>query len=310
MGKTLIYIIYTHELAFGILGLLISFLYLLIVPMSPTIWRCLPLALSWISVFLIGDNVNKHLGNGSIFPHRKDQLHKLKRLAAAGFFMNLINDASGAFMTRLWYYPGFDPIWYLLFFAPIGYMLFGIILYIFYKVFRRHWEYLVRAGRMSRTTATVYQWIMYMELIIGSVGLVVSWQYYMHLITTYGVRWYEIFARVDMPVSVPMVFFSWLSIFFLLEFACFMLGRETLSRDCLRGNFLPLVSIVGASVLCIVFVELFNAPFQIWVFHNWPLDHIRFFDIPLVAYLVWPSQYLLLLPIIRLFDGKNEENVW
>jgi hypothetical protein len=113
-----------------------------------------------------------------------------------------------------------------------------------------------------------------------------------------------------MPVNVLMFVLSWISIFFLLETACFLLKKNTLTQDIIRGNFVPLISIFAASFLCIVFIELFNMPFQIWVFHNWPLNHIRLFAIPVVAYIVWPTQYLLLLPIIRLLDGKNAEQVW
>ncbi len=189
MFKKLAYIIYEHEFAFGVLGLIVSFLYLIIVPRTPTIWRCVPLALSWFSVFLIGDQLNKRMGNGSIFPHRKDQLHKLKRLAAAGFFMNLINDASGAFMTRLWYYPGFDPFWYFLFFAPIGYMLFGIILYIFYKFFKQRWDYMVKPGRMGKLSGRLYVWVQYLELFIGIFGIILSYKYFGILINEYGVIW-------------------------------------------------------------------------------------------------------------------------
>lgn len=155
-----------------------------------------------------------------------------------------------------------------------------------------------------------FRWTISCELILGIIGIAASYVYYGSLVRTYGVTWYEVFARVDMPINIWMVFFSWLSVFFVLEYACYTLKRETLTRDLIRGNFLPLISIIGASAICIVFVELFNTPFHIWVFHNWPYQSTQFMSIPIVAYLVWPSQYLLLLPIIRLFDGKNEENVW
>jgi hypothetical protein len=108
----------------------------------------MPLALSWFSVFLIGDGLNKRIGNGAIFPHRLDQLHKLKRLAVAGILMNVINDSTGEFMTRLWYYPGFNPYLFFMLFAPVGYVLYGIVLYVFYRLFKKHWDHHVRTGRM------------------------------------------------------------------------------------------------------------------------------------------------------------------
>ncbi len=310
MLRKLAYIILDNELPFGILGLLICFFYLMVIPKPVTVFWCIPVACSWFSVFLIGDWFNRSLGEGSTFPHRADQLHKLKRLAVAGFFMNLVSDATGAYMTRLWYYPTFDPLWYLLFFAPIGYMMFGIILYIFYRPFKRHWDYLVKPGRMSRFRRTLFSVVIHAELVAGIIGLYISGRYYAYLMHAYRVKWYAIYVRVDIPVNIGLVFLSWVSVFFLLEYVCFVLKRETLTRDLVRGDIIPLLSIFGASILCIIFIELFNAPFQVWVFHNWPYNSIQFLTIPVVAYFVWPLQYLLLLPIIRLFDGKNEENVW
>ena len=310
MLRKLAYIILANELAFGILGLLISLLYLVVIPKPVTVFWCIPVAFSWFSVFLIADWFNRSLGEGSIFPHRADQLHKLKRLAMAGLLMNIVNDVTGSWLTRLWYYPTFDPLWYLLFFAPIGYMMHGIVLFIFYRPFKHHWDYLVKPGRMSRLGRTLFYWIIHLELIGGIIGLYVSVRYFGYLIHTYGVKWYAIYARTDMPVNIGLVFLSWFSVFFILEYVCYVLKRETLTRDLIRGDFVPLLSMIAASALCILFIEFSNAPFQVWVFHNWPYSSIQLFSIPFVAYVVWPLQYILLLPIIRLFDGKNEDNVW
>lgn len=310
MLKKLAKLIYEHELSLGTVGLLISFVYLLVIPMPVSIWRSMPLALSWFSVFLIGDGLNKRIGNGSIFPHRADQLHKLKRLAVAGILMNIINDTTGEFMTRLWYYPGFNPYLFFMLFAPVGYILYGIVLYVFYRLFKRHWDHHIHTGSMTERSSDLFRWVISIEGVLGIIGLSSSIAYYRSLIHEYNIIWYEIYRRVDMPVNVLMFVLSWISIFFLLETACFLLKKNTLTQDIIRGNFVPLISIFSASILCIVFIELFNMPFQIWVFHNWPMNHIRLFEIPVVAYVVWPTQYLLLLPIIRLLDGKNAEQVW
>lgn len=163
---------------------------------------------------------------------------------------------------------------------------------------------------MPQQASVLFRLVISIESVLGIIGLASSIVYYRTLIQTYNVVWYEIYRRVDMPVNVLMFVISWISIFFLLETACFLMKKNTLTQDIIRGNFVPLISIGAASLLCMVFIELFNMPFQIWVFHNWPLNHIRLFAIPVVAYVVWPTQYLLLLPIIRLLDGKNAEQVW
>lgn len=304
------YFIYKHELKIGILGFIFSFLYYLYFPGTLNFLRTIPLITSWISVFFIGDAINKNLGETSIFPHRKDQFKKLERLGLAALIMNMISDMTGAWLLKLWYYPAMpNPILYLIL-APIGYIIFGLILYVFYKLFKNHYDRNVLRGRLKKKKKNTYIATMYLELITGLIGMCMS-SYYIYIFSIENnIIWYKVNQFVKAEVNLVMPIILWISIFFLLEFICFKLNRETLTRDLVRGNFLPLISIFMASVICIILVELFNAPFQIWSFTNWPYTHINLFNIPGIAYLLWPLQYLLLLPIIRILDGKNEENIW
>jgi hypothetical protein len=229
----------------------------------------------------------------------------------AAYIMNLISDSTGSWLLKLWYYPFLNNVYlYMLVFAPLGYILFGCILYVFYRLFKHHWDYAVRRGRMKKTSKNIFMLIMKMELIVGVFGLIVSGYYYYQFIIRNSIVWYAINTRVNTSVNIFFPILLWVSVFFLMEYACYALKRETLTRDLVRGNVLPFVSIILASVCCIVLVELFNVPFQAWTFINWPHQSTQLFSIPIFAYAVWPMQYLLLLPLIRLVDGKNEENVW
>ncbi len=311
MLRKLAYFIYSNELLLGSFGLIATFYYYIIVPGPVTFIRLLPGILSWICVFLIGDAVNRHLGEGSIFPHRANQLNKLRRLAAAALIMNIIADVSGGWLLKLWYYPSLNnPYLYIFVFAPVGYILYGLLLYVYYRLFKRHWDRLVRPGRPSKSKRIVFWWLIHLELIVGAIGVVVSIVYYEHFMKLYGIVWYAVSVPRDVSVNIWYFFLLWMSLFFLLEYACYFLKRETFTRDLVRGNILPFISILLASAVVIVFFEFYNAPFHMWIYSNWPDQQIQFLGIPLVAYILWPTQYLLLLPIIRLFDGKNEENVW
>jgi len=213
-------------------------------------------------------------------------------------------------MIRLWYYPHFNPYIYFLILAPIGYIIFGIILYVFYRLFKKNYDNKVKPGRMNNIRKIIYKLIIHTELLTGIIFLLSSISYYIHFVAITKVNIMTINQLNIFDVNIVYPIISWLGIFFILEFACYYLKRETLTRDLIRGNFIPLISIILASLICIIFVEIFNYPFQIWSFSNWPNQHIQYFGIPIIAYILWPLQYLILLPLIRLFDGENTENVW
>lgn len=311
MLKKVVFFIYTHEFFLGLTGFVSSFLFYIFFPGPITLLRAIPGVISWFCVFLLGDWASRRIGEGSIFPHRKNQLHKFKRLLLASLIMNLISDVTGSWLLKLWYYPLIsDPILYIFVLAPLGYILFGLVLYVFYRLFKQHWDYLMKSGRMSKLQKNIFLVVMRLQLLVGVIGLIVSFGYYREFISQNQIIWHAFDSSVDAYVNIRVFFLLWMSIFFLLEYTCFFLGRETFTRDIIRGNFLPFFSILFASAICIIAVEFFNAPFQVWTFTNWPYQTLQFLHIPLMAYVLWPTQYFLLLPIIRLLDGKNTENVW
>jgi hypothetical protein len=314
-NKTMLYrienFVFKHELFFGLCSFGGPFLYL--VTLRPLIdyFGVLLICISWFGAFLLGDWLSRQMGEGSIFPHGPNQKNKLGRLVAASLIMNLILDITHVWFLKLWYYPWLDNILlYLLVFAPLGYILFGYIIYVFYRFFKHHWDFLVKPGRMSEIKNRIYQILIKLELIVGILGLATSICYLVKFVTENNLIWPAVNVSVVAPSPIWVGFLFWISAFFIVEYLCFRLKRETLTRDLLRGNFVPIYSILAASIICIVLVEIYNTPFQAWTFINWPLDTVRFFKIPLVAYLLWPMQFFLILPLIRLFDGRNIENVW
>jgi hypothetical protein len=303
--------IFKHELFFGLSSFAGPFLYLIIRNSPIDYFGVFLICISWFGAFLLGDWLSGQMGEGSIFPHGPNQKNKLGRLVAASLVMNLISDVTLVWFLKLWYYPWLDSILlYLLVFAPLGYILFGYVIYVFYRFFKHRWDFLVKPGRMSEVKTKIYQILMHTELIFGISGLITSIYYLRKFVVENNLAWPAVNVSVIAQSPIWTGFLFWLSVFFIVEYLCFRLKRETLTRDVLRGNFVPIYSIAASSVICIALVEIYNTPFQAWAFVNWPLDTLRFFKIPLVAYLLWPMQFLLILPLIRLFDGKNIENVW
>ncbi len=118
--------------------------------------------------------------------------------------------------------------------------------------------------------------------------------------------------QLSTKITVDLVstFAIWFGMFFLFEFLCYKQKKETLTRDIIRHNFIPLIAIILSSLSVIILIEWFNTPFQVWVFDNWGNNQFNFLSIPIVAYLIWPIQYLVLLPLIRFLDNSNRENIW
>lgn len=304
--------IYKNEGKIGIIGFIFTFITTYFLIKRINIFFIITIGIiNWLSAFFIGDSLNRFFKEGSIFPHKKNQENKIRNLVLASFFMNLFSDVSGSFFGRLWYYPVFNInfIFYVLL-APIGYVFFGYILYVFYRLVKKKLDDNVRPGRMSKFGLNIYKIIINTEMLLGVFGVIAGFYYYYNFYQKFNVKWYQVNQDINQSINLGMVIFFWLSIFFILEFICYKLSRETLTRDLIRGDYIPLISIIFSSVICIILVEFVNSPFQLWTFTHWPINNIRLMNIPIVAYMVWPMQYLILLPLIRIFDGNNVENVW
>lgn len=98
--------------------------------------------------------------------------------------------------------------------------------------------------------------------------------------------------------------------FFIFEFISYKEGKKTLTQDLMQGNIYPIIGIILAGWIAIIGIEFVNAPFQIWIFANWPLNEVRIFNIPVVALLVWPFQFPAFLAMLRSAMGKREASIW
>lgn len=305
-------LIHQHELLIGLTGFILSFLYYWYNPNKPiTLSHAIPGLINWFCVFLIGDWTNRILGEGYVLPRYWRQYFNFKEIVLASFIMNLISDITGSWLLKLWYYPLFDnPLLYLLILAPLGYVLFGFILYVFYRAIKHHFDFAMKKGRLKKSQHLLFKFLIHLQLIAGIIGFALSTQYYYNFVQNNQIIWSAFHQPINAPVQIQFFIMLWFSLFWIFEYLCYRNKKETLTRDLIRGNWLPIWAILVSSAVCISLVEFVNAPFQIWIFTNWPFQAANFLHIPLVAYLVWPTQYLLLLSLIRLFDKNNSENVW
>lgn len=309
--KKLLNLIYRYEFLIGIIGFILTVAFYFAFPGPINFWKGIPGIINWLCVFLLGDWLSRKLGEGSILPRRKNQLNNFREIVVAGFIMNFISDLTGSWLLKLWYYPLFDRPWvYLFVLAPLGYILFGFILFVFYRLFKHHLDNKVKPGRMTKKQQTIFNWLIHLQLLASFVGIYYSFNYYFNFVIGNQIIWYKFDQLVQTKVNIGYFALLWFSLFWLFEYLAFIFKKETLTRDLIRCNLVPILAIIMASISCIVLVEFTNSPFEAWVFTNWPYQHLGLFKIPVLAYLLWPTQYLLLLSIVRLLDKNNSENVW
>ncbi len=84
----------------------------------------------------------------------------------------------------------------------------------------------------------------------------------------------------------------------------------TLLHTILRKNFIPLFAIIFASLIGIAAFEITNTPFLLWNYSDWPVFEYRFFEIPLLAIIWWPIQFVALLSLIRCVLRVEELDIW
>lgn len=299
-----------NELLVALILIFLPYLFLTKMGDSNLISKMIPMGISWFGVLLLGDLFNRKANNNSGLLSEKIFTKRVGIIALAAFIMNVFSDLTGSILTRLWYFPNTSPITYLTFFTPLGYLVFGLILFVFYHAFKGLMNKKVKAGRTKVKAQIKYQLIMNIYPFISLFLILVSVNYFYNLSQLFPIKHLALNQSSGIAVDLTSTFSIWLGIFFMLEFLCFKQKKETLTRDIIRHNFIPLIAIILSSLSVIILIEWFNAPFQVWVFDNWGSDQFNFLSIPAAAYLIWPIQYLVLLPLIRFFDNSNRENIW
>ena len=299
-----------HELILALFLIVLPYIFLINAGDNYTWSKMLPIGISWLGVLLFGDFLNRKTSNDKSLLSKKIMTKRVVTLSIASVIMNFFSDVTGSWLTRLWYYPNTSPITYFTFFAPLGYLFFGLILFIFYHTFKGLLNNKVKGGRTKKTDQKKYRFIINLYPLLALILISISLVYFYNLSQTFPIDHLIINLPVEMTVNLTSTFAIWFGAFFLLEFLCFKQNKETLTRDIIRHNYIPLIAILLSSVAIIILIEWFNTPFQAWTFDNWAGDKYQFLSIPAFAYLIWPIQYLVLLPLIRLLDNSNRENVW
>jgi hypothetical protein len=271
------------------------------------------LFLNWFGVLLLLEYVyNRQTHCSIIFPHTRSTKLRLVLILVVAYTLSLGVDIFGFYLVRLWYFPKFDmDILTYFVIGPVLYIQYGVILFLIYEIIKNalHWKN--KSGKFNKRDQTIYKLLVYSQLSLGVVLLVIS-VIYLYILFKQAqfstLNWINQSGNIEISWWLP--FAAAFGAYAIFDYLSFIFGKSTLLKDIYTRRLQPLAVIVLAALGGIIFTELLNVPLQIWTFSNWPLGHLRLLNIPLLAWLSWPVQFIALLTMLRLALKEKDIDIW
>ncbi len=244
-----------------------------------------------------------------IFTNKKNLLTFVSISVVGAIILELVIHWAG----KLWIYPGWNLPFYFLIFIPgfAFYWLFIAESYLGIKALIDH----LKKGKKFVTKS--FKWEKQFFNILGVVGIIILALSLFFFVTHFSGQSQTFFDVEDLslktvnyvlPFYIILPFFlgSWL----LLEFVQFKKNKPSFLKDTFHGYFTPLITIIFGSILAGIVMEAHNIFYNLWIYINWPLEHLSIFGLPIIMIIVWPLQYIAFLSLWRAFSSQQSEEVW
>lgn len=301
--------VYNHEFYLGSFMFIASILLLILKIKEINALLTLSLGVNWISLLLLVDWLNRRINKISFYPITQNRKNTFKKIIFGSLIFCIILDLYGVFFSRLWFYPFWDFKTYILL-APLAFIVYTLILFNLYILIKNNLDKWARRGRPSQFQNDIYNTIVRIDLVVGIMMILISIIYSFKHINKFSIDFFEVNKSTNLEVPFWFIVFPLIGFFFIFEYLCFKQGKETLTRDILRLNLIPSLSILIATALALLFIEITNSPFQVWVFDNWSFNDVALGNIPLMAFLAWPFQFLTFLSILRYLIEEKKIDIW
>lgn len=96
------------------------------------------------------------------------------------------------------------------------------------------------------------------------------------------------------------------SLWIIMEYLLFKIRKKFSILIKINGCWVSLIIIVVSGISTAIFYEIFNAPGGFWRYGNIPFSEYNFLGIPLLVFMGWPFQYLILIPLYELMTSKSK----
>lgn len=298
-----------NEFKIGIFLFLLTVVLLFYFYGRNNILASLSLGLTWIGSSLIFDFLLRKRTGKSILYLALSSWQNFLKVAVVSVLCAFLLDIFGLYLTRLWYYP-FVPSSLYFVLSPLLYFFYTLVLFIIYEFVKNQSNKFVKAGRTSKYIKMIYPNLMKLMFVFGIISFTACVLYGLKNITHFAMPFYEV--NVDSGIAIPTWFIVLVlpSIFFIVEYFCYLENKETLIYSLLRKDFVPIFAIVVAVLIGIALMELLNAPFQVWVYANGPFNDSKLLGVPIWVWVVWPTQFLMFLSIFRLVLEEKQVDIW
>jgi hypothetical protein len=295
---------YNTEFVVGLLILIITFLLLYL---DHPVYS---LAVSWFGYALIIDFLNKKINQHSYFPINQSRFNDLKNIFICALIFCFIIEFFGVYTLRAWYYPHMSALKYFIL-APGAFFIYSFVLLSLYDIIKSKLSFFAPRGRTEDWKKAFYKKLIKIELILGFIGLATAFFYSLIMVSKFNIAFFDFTKSTNIPFSWWQMFLVGFSFFFIFEYIAFKQHKETLTKDIvISGNYIPLIAILIANFIAVVIFEFPNGPLQIWRFDNWFLNDLRFLNIPLFAFIAWPFQFLIFLPLLRIAFRSKDIDIW
>ncbi len=256
-----------------------------------------------VGYILVMDAVSFRLGGSSILgsPH---PLRHFLHFSVAGIAAGVLLEGFAQWLGKLWYYPYFSVGSYALWFVG-GFVMYSLLVFESYEgikaVVRRFMR--PRRVRHRRFEPRLYTAFWRYGLLGIPAGVFV-------ILLSYDKGYRFV---IDSPLYLRTAFLGvlivFLSVYLLLEYFEYRRRESSLLERLINRDYAPLVSILIASVVLSLVMEVQNAPLGFWRYFNLPGMDVLFLGVPVAVFLAWPLQYFAFLSFYRAFFEKKDD-VW
>lgn len=221
-----------------------------------------------------------------------------------GLISALFIESFGNWTWKLWWYPPFSSYAYMIFMPIILIFYFYIILkgYLAARVllepYRKKIKFNVKKYRILFDTLGI----------VGCFGFIVGIIQAVSMLHIKGLGFFNSFG-IHRFNLLNVIIVS-ISLLFILEYLEYREREDTFLLHLIKGDFVPLLCVVIATLFTAISMEALNVPLSIWVYTNWPYANISISGLPFTVFVAWIIQYILLISLYRVMYKKETHRIW
>lgn len=264
----------------------------------------------WLGNILLFDSISYELSGVSLI--KITAKSRMKHFLLLGLICGALIEEIPARLGKIWYYPQWDFLGYVVFLGlGFGFYFFYLIeTYLGFKAILLHF---FKKHQRKEENFKKLKKIFLIEGFVGAVGIGAGVTYL--ILKTISDGTLQTFFDTNKNIitseslwipTVAILFF----LFLFLEYLEYERHEKSLTYDLVKGNFVPLISIIIAAFISGVIYEGFVVPSGLWKYTNFPLEENFILGVPIIIILLWPFQYFPLLALYRVLFKKETEQIW